>query len=120
MRRGNSIAMDLGIRSTEEGLEAVVRGGARPVDVCNFTQNSERWCFINLIGFGFVTDIARTAHRLKRFGALSYVLGAFHRLLCQRFCEMELEIDGLKISGRNWFVEFCNSRYTGGKMLMVS
>ena len=116
---GNSFALDLGIRSSTDGIRALIRGRTRQVDVCRFSQTDDAWYFVNLAGFGFVTDVARTAHRLKRFGDFSYVLGVFHRLLDLRFHHMELEIDGRRIVEGNCFVEFCNSRYTGGRMLMA-
>jgi diacylglycerol kinase family enzyme len=40
-------------------------------------------------------------------------------LLGLNFHEMALEIDGKVIRGKNCFVEICNSRYTGGNMLMA-
>lgn len=116
---GNSFVRDLGICNTADGIRALTRGETRPVDVCSFTQDGQPWYFVNLAGFGFVSDVARTAHRLKRFGDFSYVLGVFHRMLGLRFHRMKLEIDGRRIDGENCFVEFCNSRYTGGKMLMA-
>ena len=116
---GNSFALDLGIHSTKDGLQALVRGRTRSVDVCRFNQADECWYFVNLAGFGFVTDVARTAHRLKRCGDFSYVLGVFYRLLGLRFHHMQLTLDGRRIEADNCFVEFCNSRYTGGRMLMA-
>lgn len=116
---GNSFARDLGICTMKDGIRALFRGASRPVDVCSFSQNGEPWYFVNLTGFGFVTDVAQTAHQLKRFGDFSYVLGVFHRMLAMPFHHMELEIDGRRINGENCFVEFCNSRYTGGSMLMA-
>ena len=116
---GNSFARDLGICTTADGIRALIRGKTRPVDVCSLTQDGQPWYFVNLAGFGFVADVARTAHQLKRFGDVSYVLGVFHRMLGLRSHRMELEIDGKRIDGENCFVEFCNSRYTGGRMLMA-
>lgn len=116
---GNSFARDLGICSSADGMRALIRAKTRPVDVCSFSQNEARWYFVNLAGFGFVTDVAQTAHQLKRFGNFSYVLGILYRMLSLRFHNMELTLDGQCIHGRNCFVEFCNSRYTGGKMLIA-
>ena len=116
---GNSFALDLGIHSTADGLRALIRGRTRPVDVCNFSQAGEPWYFVNLTGFGFVSDVATTAHRLKRCGDFSYVLGVFCRLMGLRFHRMQLNLDGRHIDADNCFVEFCNSRYTGGSMLMA-
>ena len=116
---GNSFARDLGIYTTADGIRALIMGETRPVDVCSFTQDGQPWYFVNLAGFGFVTDVAQTAHRFKRFGDFSYVIGVFHRMLGLRFHRMQLEIDGKCIDGENCFVEFCNSRYTGGRMLIA-
>jgi diacylglycerol kinase (ATP) len=117
--RGNSFARDLQILNIEDGIAALGRQAPREVDVCRFTQNHDAYYFINLMGFGFVTDVAKTAARLKWAADFSYVIGVFYRLLGLSFHEMELEIDGHVINGKNCFIEICNSRYTGGSMLMA-
>jgi len=117
--RGNSFAMDLQILSMEDGLAALGGQATRKVDVCRFSQNSDTHYFVNLMGFGFVTDVAKTAARFKWAVDFSYVIGVFHRLLGLNFHEMVLEIDGKVIRGKNCFVEICNSKYTGGNMLMA-
>jgi diacylglycerol kinase (ATP) len=117
--RGNSFAKDLQIFSIEDGIAALARQATRKVDVCRFSQDSDSYYFVNLMGFGFVTDVAKTATRFKWATDLSYVIGVFHRLLGLNFHEMVLEIDGKVIRGKNCFVEICNSRYTGGNMLMA-
>jgi diacylglycerol kinase (ATP) len=117
--RGNSFARDLELFAAEDGLSALSRQSPRVVDVCGFTQNGEEHYFVNLMGFGFVTDVAGTAAGFKWAGDLSYVAGVFWRTLGLRFHRMVLEIDGEVISGDNCFVEICNSRYTGGDMMMA-
>jgi YegS/Rv2252/BmrU family lipid kinase len=119
MGRGNSFAKDLQIFTPEDGISALSRQITREVDVCRFTQGVENHYFINLMGFGFVTDAARTASCFKWAGDASYIIGVLHRTIKLDFHEIMLEIDGSVISGKNCFVEFCNSRYTGGDMLMA-
>lgn len=116
---GNSFAKDLDIHTIKDGIRVLTGGTIRPVDVCSFTQGEKRHYFVNLMGFGFVTDVARTAHKFKFLGDFSYILGILWQTMRLDFHEMNLEIDGTQISGRNCFVEFCNSRYTGGNMLMA-
>jgi diacylglycerol kinase family enzyme len=89
------------------------------VDVCVFTQGRKKVYFVNLAGVGFVTDVAKTARKFKIFRDFSYLIGVFARTINLKFHHMELEIDGKIFSGDNCFVEFCNSRFTGGKMLMA-
>jgi len=43
----------------------------------------------------------------------------FYRLMGLRFHRMQLTLDGQRFDADNCFVEFCNSRYTGGRMLMA-
>ena len=117
--RGNSFAKDLNIHSIADGIAAIIRQRTLAVDVCRFTQGHESFYFVNLMGFGFVTDAAHTAARFGWTGDFSYVIGVLHRTIGLQFHQMELEIDGKSYRGRNCFVEFCNSRYTGGDMLMA-
>jgi len=117
--RGNSFARDLDIYSPSDGVAAIIGRHTTPVDVCRFTQNDTVSYFVNLMGFGFVTDVARTAARFAWAGDFSYIIGVFHRTAGLAFHQMELEIDGTPYDGSNCFVEFCNSRYTGGSMLMA-
>jgi len=117
--RGNSFARDLDINTAEDGVVAIAGQRTKLVDVCSFTHEEELFYFINLTGFGFVTDVARTAFRFSYLGDLSYVIGVLYRTIGLTFHKIELEIDGETISDENGFVEFCNSRYTGGAMLMA-
>jgi diacylglycerol kinase (ATP) len=117
--RGNSFAKDLQIDSVADGIEALGRQTTREIDVCRFSQKETAHYFVNLMGFGFVTDVAKTAARFNWAADFSYVIGVFHRLLGLAFHQMDLEIDGEVISGQNCFVEICNSKYTGGNMLMA-
>lgn len=116
---GNSFVRDLGIFSVDQGIEAILRNAPKPVDVCSFTQGEKTCYFVNLMGLGFVTDVAGVAAQYKRWGDLSYQVGVFRCTLDLRCHHMELTADGRTFSGPNCFVEFCNSRYTGGNMLMA-
>ena len=117
--RGNSFLQDLHIYTIEDAISVLSRQNSRYVDACSFTYEEERFYFVNMTGFGFVTDVARTAFQFKFLGRFSYVIGVLHQIIGLTFHRMELEIDDQVISGTNCFVEFCNSRYTGGNMLMA-
>lgn len=114
--RGNSFARDLGIHTVSDGLAALSAGVTQAVDVCRYTQGGSFHHFVNLMGFGFVTDVAETALKYPWLKDFSYVLGVLYRAAVLRFHHMALTIDGVDYSGPNCFVEFCNSRYTGGAM----
>ncbi|MBC8439641.1 MAG: diacylglycerol kinase family lipid kinase [Deltaproteobacteria bacterium] len=116
---GNSFAMDLNLLNFEDGIRSIVQNTPRWIDVCSFTQDRKKIYFVNLTGLGFVTDVAKTAQKFKFFKDFSYIIGVFYRTFKLNFHYMELEIDGKMISGENCFVEFCNSRFTGGNMMMA-
>jgi len=117
--RGNSFARDLNLFSPNDAIDAISRRRTRPVDVCRFTQNTNTYYFVNCMGTGFVTDVARTATRFRRTGGFSYIIGVWHRMYSLNFYDLRMEIDGTLISGKNCLIEICNSRYTGGEMLMA-
>ncbi len=117
--RGNSFARDLQLFTPGDAICALSRHTTRPVDVCCFTQNTNIYYFVNLMGMGFVTDVARTASRFRRTGDFSYIIGIWRRMYNLNFYDLRMEIDGEIISGKNCLVEICNSRYTGGEMLMA-
>ena len=116
---GNSFAMDLNIHNYNDGINSILKNNPKWVDVCSFTQAEKKFYFVNLAGFGFVTDVAKTAQKFKFFKDFSYIIGVFYRAIKLNFHYMELEIDGKMIKEKNCFVEFCNSRFTGGNMLMA-
>ncbi|MCM2283892.1 MAG: diacylglycerol kinase family lipid kinase [Desulfobacula sp.] len=116
---GNSFARDLNIFSLDDGLRAIFENKPGWIDVCSFSQAEKKYYFVNIAGFGFVTDVAETARKFKWLGDFSYIVGVFHRTLDLHFHHMELELDGRAVSGENCFVVFCNSRFTGGNMLMA-
>lgn len=117
--RGNSFARDLGLGSVEDGLDALAGGCLQPVDVCRFTQPDGPRYFVNLMGLGFVTDVAVTAARLPWLGDAGYAVGVFHRVLGLKPHLLTLGVDGERIEADNCFVEICNSRFTGGAMCMA-
>ena len=119
--RGNAFARDLDLvpERWEEAIDAIISGRTKKVDVGVFTTGEKKYYFLNILGFGFVTDIAATAQKLKMFGDLSYILGVFHRTIALKSFNLKMEIDGKILERENVFAEISNSRYTGKDFLMA-
>ncbi|MHB8930368.1 MAG: diacylglycerol/lipid kinase family protein [Melioribacteraceae bacterium] len=119
--RGNAFARDLDLvpERWEEAIDAVISGRTKKVDVGIFTTEGTKYYFLNILGFGFVTDIAATAQKLKMFGDLSYILGVFYRTIALKSFNLKMEIDGKVFERENVFTEISNSRYTGRDFLMA-
>lgn len=116
---GNSFVRDLNILTPEQAVSTIVLMRTKSVDLIRFTGEEHRFFFLNLMGLGFVTDVAVTAQRFKCLNDLSYLIGVIRRTLSLSRTHMDIEVDGHAFSGPFCFAEFCNSRYTGGRMLMA-
>ncbi|MCR4437677.1 MAG: diacylglycerol kinase family lipid kinase [bacterium] len=117
---GNSLSQDLGVFGDFAGaIEALLDKQSRAVDVAWFSADGQRYFFLNMLGFGFVSDVCYAAARYKVVRHFSYVLGVFQITASLSHYHLELTVDGKTYERTNCFVEICNSRYTAGTMLMA-
>jgi len=116
---GNSFSRDLSIRTHDDALRKILRGATRHVDLGHCVCADRTLYFVNILGFGFVADVARKASYYKNWGSLSYVIGVFLITMQLESYRLDLEIDGQRMQRDNIFVEICNSTKTGGDMLMA-
>ena len=116
---GNSFMKDLGIESVDSAVEAVLRGNTRLADLAEFSTEGKQYYSINLLGAGFVSNVAYRAKTFKALGALSYIIAVLQEILVKKVVPVQLTIDGQEYRRNALFVEICNSRYTGGKMMMA-
>lgn len=119
--RGNAFARDLDLHPEKwkEAIDAIASGKTKFVDVGLCKTKKEQFYFINILGFGFVTDVASTAFMLRVFGHLSYILGVFYRTIFLKPFSLKIEVGGKNYERENVFAEISNSRYTGKDFLMA-
>lgn len=116
---GNSFIKDLEIHTIEDAVEKIAGGKTRKVDVGFFKYPEGEYYFINLLGTGFVSNVAHRAGKYKALGPLSYVIGVFEEVVQLQSVPLEMTIDG-KVYQRDYiFTEICNSTRTGGNMIMA-
>ena len=116
---GDSFALDLGINNYIDGIKAIVKNNIKPVDVLSFTSENDIFYCVNMMGTGFITEVSKVAAKLKFLKELSCVVGVIYQIINLKFHKVELKVNNETISGEKCFIEFCNSKYTGGKMLMA-
>jgi YegS/Rv2252/BmrU family lipid kinase len=116
---GNSFIKDLGIQSVEDGLRALTGGRKRAVDIGRVRSAAGEYHFVNLVGAGFVANVTSLASSFKLFGDLSYKIGVMLELVVLRAMPCRLVVDGKESVRDAHFVEVCNSRKTGGEMIMA-
>lgn len=116
---GNSFSRDLAIKTHEDAMARILAGALRPVDLGQCICSDRSFVFINILGFGFVADVAKKAYSYRQWGALNYVIGVFIVTRHLESYPLEFEIDGQTYQRDNIFVEISNSQKTGGDMIMA-
>ncbi|MDZ7336622.1 MAG: diacylglycerol kinase family lipid kinase [candidate division KSB1 bacterium] len=116
---GNSFIRDLAIHSIEDAVAKIAAGRTKKVDVGWFRHPEGEHYFINLLGTGFVANVAHRAKKYKALGAASYVLGVFEEVALLKSLPTEIIIDGKVYHRDAIFIEICNSTKTGGNMIMA-
>lgn len=118
---GNAYARDLGLQSDKliEAVAAIRNYKTMPTDIGHIKTQNEDFYFANIMGFGFVTDVARTAHKLKVLGSFSYTLGVLYHTIFLNAFHLRMETNSKIIERENIFVEISNSRYTGKDFFMA-
>lgn len=118
---GNAFAHEFDLKSTDwqRAVDIIAANKIRRVDVGHFKTDNDAFYFINILGFGFVSDVVHTAHQLKRIGNVAYSLAVFYQLIRLKSFQLKIEFDGQVIERDNVFVEISNTRYTGVSYLMA-
>jgi len=116
---GNSFIKDLNINNEKDALQKIAAKKTRKIDVGYFKCPDHEFYFINLLGFGFVSNVAYSANKYKFLGSLSYIIGVFEQVIKLKAYPLEITIDGTVYQRNNIFVEICNSTKTGGDMIMA-
>jgi diacylglycerol kinase (ATP) len=121
---GNSFLRDFGIVSFEQALDRLISGTERRVDVGRFTcatpEGPRSGVFVNLIGAGFIADVCAVSQRkYKGMGAAGYVWGTLATLPALKAQMVRVTIDGVTEVRPLTMATLCNSRYTGGAMLVA-
>ncbi|MCG8569557.1 MAG: YegS/Rv2252/BmrU family lipid kinase [Spirochaetes bacterium] len=122
---GNSFIKDFNIHCMEDAFDHYQKGLTSSLDVLQVEElHSSRiqYC-INILGMGFISDIARNVEKnIKRLGSFSYVLGTI--LSLSQFKKYKAKIiynQGNETfqSDNVYFLTVSNSKYSGGNILLA-
>ncbi|MBU0559668.1 MAG: diacylglycerol kinase family lipid kinase [Bacteroidetes bacterium] len=118
---GNAFVRDIGLDADEieKAFNAIKSGKTKKVDIGKFITEGKDYYFINIIGMGFVTDVGKTASKLKMFGNTAYTFGVLYQTTFLKTFNVEIEYDGNTINRESIFIEISNTRYTGKTFLMA-
>ena len=100
-----------------DAVNIISDGKTRKVDVGQFIIDNKDYYFLNIMGFGFVTDVVETAIRFKAFGNIAYTFGVLQRILFLKDYRLTIEADGKTIERQNNFVEISNTRWASNFLM---
>lgn len=118
---GNSFIKDFSINNMEEALSRYRKGLCTKIDVMKVEElNSNFNCYcINVLGMGFISDIARYAvEHGKKYGSFSYVLGSILGLKNFKPYKTKITYNETESfeSEKVYFLTISNSMFTGGNI----
>ncbi len=118
---GNAFMKELGLQKSDwrKAIDIIVEKNSQLIDVAKFTCELEERYFINMLGMGFVTQVAEASIPIKWLGNAAYTIATLFKLINLRAQQYEIEVDGQVLLREGVFVEVGNSRYTGTKFLMA-
>ena len=117
---GNSFLRDFGSGDALHAATALRERRRKPCDVVRLSHADGELFYINLLSVGFVANVAACANRrFKRLGAAGYGLGVLLETASLAPRPWHMQIDGSAWHEPVLFASFCNSRFTGGKMMMA-
>ncbi len=117
---GNSFLRDFGSGDALHAATALRERRRKPCDVVRLSHTEGELFFINLLSVGFVANVAACANRrFKRLGPAGYGLGVLFETASLAPRPWHMQVDGSEWHEPVLFASFCNSRFTGGKMMMA-
>lgn len=116
---GNAVAEHLGCADPREAARRILAGASQPLDVARVSLGNAVSYSINIVGWGFVVDISRTAERLRGLGRPRYTLAALWEILRARQRHARITLDGQVHEGEFLFATCCNTKFTGRGMKLA-
>ena len=116
---GNSVLQHFNCLDSLEAARRIIAGKTQPLDVARVRMGSDVTYCVNIIGWGAVVDINRTAERLRMLGPPRYATAAIMHILCIKKRRARLVLDGQVFHDDFLFVTACNTKFTGKGMQLA-
>jgi len=118
---GNAFMRELKLLKTDwqKAIDIIALNQAKAIDVGRFISQDKTYYFLNIVGMGFVSEVAQAAIPLKWMGNTAYTAATLQKLVGLKAQKMQLEVDGQLLERNGVFAEVANSTYTGTSFLMA-
>jgi YegS/Rv2252/BmrU family lipid kinase len=116
---GNTLHRDVECREPLAAAQRIVAGRTRPLDVARVSTREGLVYCVNIIGWGAIADINRTAERLRILGPSRYAFAALLHILRRKRRHARLVLDGQAFEDDFHFIIACNTKTTGSGMILA-
>lgn len=122
---GNSLLLDFNIHSINDSINNFKKNNTKFIDVLLLEEinGNFKWYCINVIGLGFVSNIAKYgSEKFNKFGTLKYLLGTFLALKEFKPYSTKIIYNNSKKEFKSdnvYFITLSNTKYTGGKVMIA-
>jgi diacylglycerol kinase (ATP) len=112
---GNAFTKELKFLSSDwkKAVDVIWENNPRPIDVGKFKTEGKQYHFLNIVGMGFITEIAEASIPMKWMGNFSYTLATLFKIISLKSQKMVIELDGETLHRDGVFVEVANTTFTG-------
>jgi len=115
----NTVHQHLGCTDPLDAARRILAGATCPLDVAQVTMGQQVvYCF-DIIGWGGVADINRTAESLRVLGPSRYAVAALWHVLRAKRRRARLILDGQICDDEFLFVIGCNTKFAGKGMQLA-
>ena len=116
---GNSFLYEVSNRSPIKILNEILKFKKKYIDIIEVKTPNEVIYSINLVGWGLVTDIGKSAEKFRWLGTNRYTLTSIIEIIKNKDRNACLTIDGIKNESSFTFIIACNTKYVGKGMFMA-
>jgi len=118
---GNAFMKELNLVKSDwqKAIDIIVLNKSRAVDVGRFVTQNQTYYFLNIVGMGFVSEVAQAAIPLKWMGNAAYTAATLLKLINLKAQKMQIEVDGDLLEREGVFAEVANTTYTGTDFLIA-
>jgi YegS/Rv2252/BmrU family lipid kinase len=116
---GNTMHQHLQCTDPLEAARRIIAGNLCPLDAARVTMGEQVAYCVDIIGWGAVADINRTAEQLRFLGPSRYAAASLWRILKPKPRRIRLILDGQTFDDEFLFVIGCNTKFTGKGMKLA-
>ena len=116
---GNSFMYDMDCLDPAEAAERIINGHTMPIDAAEVQMPDEKVYCMNIVGWGMVTDINKSAEKVRWLGEQRYNVTTLLQVMKLKQRSAKLVIDGEESQDDFLFTIACNTKHTGRGMKMA-